>query len=99
MEIYRERAGLMNEMVGFVGEYISKEWVMRNIMRFSDEDLEQMQKEIDGEIASGEVDDPDEKEEEKPPVGKAPVKPTEPKKPTPPKKAPVPDDKKDEEPK
>jgi|TARA_B110000977_G_C11059515_1_gene485375 hypothetical protein len=99
MEIYRERAGLMNEMVGFVGEYISKEWVMRNIMRFSDEDLEQMQKEIDGEISSGEVDDPDEKEEEKPPVGKAPVKPTEPKKPTPPKKATVPDDKKDEEPK
>ena len=99
MEIYRERAGLMNEMVGFVGEYISKEWVMRNIMRFSDEDLEQMQKEIDGEIASGEVVDPEEKEEEKPPVGKAPVKPTEPKKPTPPKKATVPDDKKDEEPK
>ena len=97
MEIYRERAGLMNEMVGFVGEYISKEWVMRNIMRFSDEDLEQMQKEIDGEIASGEVVDPEEKEEEKPPVGKAPVKPTEPKKPTPPKKATVPDDKKDEE--
>jgi len=99
MEIYRERAGLMNEMVGFVGEYISKEWVMRNIMRFSDEDLEQMQKEIDGEIASGEVVDPEEKEEEKPPVGKAPVKPTEPKKPTPPKKATVPDDKKDKEPK
>jgi len=99
MEIYRERAGLMNEMVGFVGEYISKEWVMRNIMRFSDEDLEQMQKEIAGEIASGEVVDPEEKEEEKPPVGKAPVKPTEPKKPTPPKKATVPDDKKDKEPK
>ena len=97
MEIYRERAGLMNEMVGFVGEYISKEWVMRNIMRFSDEDLEQMQKEINSEIASGEVVDPEEREEEKPPVGKAPVKPTEPKKPTPPKKATVPDDKKDEE--
>jgi hypothetical protein len=95
MEIFRERAGLMNEMVGFVGEYASKEWVQRNIMRFTDEDLEQMQKEIDGEVASGDIDDPDEKkDDEKPPVGKPPA---EPKKPAP-KKAPVDkDDKQDEE--
>ena len=85
----------MNEMVGFVGEYVSKEWVQRNIMRFTDEDLEQMQKEIDGEVASGDIDDPDEKkDDEKPPVGKPPA---EPKKPAP-KKAPVDkDDKQDEE--
>ena len=94
MEIYRERAGLMNEMVGFVGEYISKEWMMRNVMRFSDEDIETMEKEINGEISSGEIDDPDDKKEEKPPVGKPPVEPKKPE----PKKAPVDqDDKKDEE--
>ena len=94
MEIYRERAGLMNEMVGFVGEYISKEWMMRNVMRFSDEDIETMEKEINGEISSGEIDDPDDKKEEKPPVGKPPVEPKKPE----PKKEPVDqDDKKDEE--
>jgi len=94
MEIFRERAGLMNEMVGFVGEYISKEWMMRNVMRFSDEDIETMEKEINGEISSGEIDDPDDKKEEKPPVGKPPAEPKKPE----PKKAPVDkDDKQDEE--
>ena len=58
MEILRERAGLMNEMSGFVGEFISKEWMMRNIMRFSDEDIENIEKEINGEVSSGEVEDP-----------------------------------------
>ena len=66
MEIYRERAGLLNEMVGFVGEYISKEWAMRNILRLSDDDMEQMKKEMEGEISSGEVPDPQEPEEEEP---------------------------------
>jgi len=66
MEILRERAGLMNEMSGFVGEFISKEWMMRNIMRFSDEDIESIEKEINGEVASGEVEDP------KPNQGKEP---------------------------
>src|SRR5210317_1647110 len=73
MEIYRERAGLLNEMVGFVGEYISKEWAMRNILRLSDDDIDQMRKEIDGEIKSGEVDDPDEEPEEKAPQEQKPV--------------------------
>ena len=68
--------------------------MMRNVMRFSDEDIETMEKEINGEISSGEIDDPDDKKEEKPPVGKPPVEPKKPE----PKKAPVDqDDKKDEE--
>jgi len=73
MEIYRERAGLLNEMVGFVGEYISKEWAMRNILRLSDDDIEQMRKEIDGEIKSGEVPDPEEPEEKEPPQEQKPM--------------------------
>ena len=83
MEIYRERASLLNEMSGFVGEFISKEWAMRNILRLSDDDMEQMKKEIDGEIASGEVDDPQEEPEEEPkeqkpvPVQVVPEKPKE----------------------
>lgn len=63
MEIYRERAGLLNEMSGFVGEFISKEWAMRNIMRFSDDDIKDIEKEIAGEVSSGEIEDP---KEEKP---------------------------------
>jgi hypothetical protein len=70
MEIFRERAGLMNEITPYVGEYLSKEWVMRNILRLSDDDIKEMQKEISGEIKSGEIDDPDEVEDLK----QAPVK-------------------------
>ena len=33
MEILRERVGLMNEVTQYVGEYFSKEWVMRNAMQ------------------------------------------------------------------
>jgi hypothetical protein len=71
MEVYRERAGLLNEMSGFVGEFISKEWAMRNIMRFSDDDIKDIEKEIKGEVASGEVEDPKEPEpKEEPPQQK-----------------------------
>ena len=83
MEIYRERAGLLNEISPFVGEYLSKEWVMRNVLRLSDEELEDMRKEIDGEIKSGDVKDPDEEEEQQPkeqnpvPVQVVPEKPPE----------------------
>jgi len=73
MEIYRERAGLMNEMTPFVGEYLSKEWLMRNVLRLSDDDMEQMRKEIDGEIKSGEVPDPQEEPEEEEPKEQKPM--------------------------
>ena len=62
-EILRERLGLMNEITQFTGEYFSKEWVQRNVLRLSDDDIEEMEKEIKGEIESGEIDDPDEPEE------------------------------------
>lgn len=75
MEIYRERAGLMNEMTPYVGEYLSKEWVMRNVLRLSEDDIKEMEKEIGGEIKSGEIDDPDEVEQPKQsPVNQAPEK-------------------------
>ena len=74
-EILRERLGVMQEATQFVGEYFSKEWVMKNVMRFSDDDIKDMMKEIDSE--------PDlEDEEEKP----APA--PEPKAPEPPKEEP-----------
>lgn len=67
MEIFRERASLLNELEPFVGTYYSKEWIMRNVLRLSDEDLEQMRKEVDTEISSGEVNDPKEPPEQKEP--------------------------------
>ena len=66
MEILRERIGIMNEITQFVGEYYSKEWVMRNVLRMSDDDLESMKKEIDKEVQDGEIEDKDEEEQQEP---------------------------------
>jgi hypothetical protein len=44
----------------YVGEYYSREWVMRNILRMSDKDIEDMKKDIEKEKASGEIPDDDE---------------------------------------
>ena len=66
MEILRERIGVMNEITQYVGEYYSKEWVMRNVLRMSDDDIEDMKKEIDQEVKSGEIDDGEEEEQQEP---------------------------------
>jgi hypothetical protein len=55
-EIMRERFGLLNEASGFVGDYLSKEWIWKNVLRLSDDDMEEMQKQIDNESDSAEVD-------------------------------------------
>jgi len=71
MEILRERIGVMNEITQYVGEYYSKEWVMRNVLRMSDDDIEDMKKQIEQEVKSGEIDDGEEEQQE--PVAPKPV--------------------------
>lgn len=56
-EILREKLQSLDQVQNYVGEYFSKEWVMKNILHFSDEDIEMMQKEISGE---GEQEEPQE---------------------------------------
>ncbi len=41
-EIMRERIQTLDQMSNYIGEYFSKEWVMKNILLFSDEDIEKM---------------------------------------------------------
>ena len=58
-EVVRERVSLLNEVEQYVGEYYSREWVMRNILRMSDTDIEDMRKDIEKEKASGVIPDED----------------------------------------
>ena len=51
----------------YVGEFFSKEWIMKNILMFDEDDMKEMQKQIAAEKASGEIDDEKEEEEEAPP--------------------------------
>ena len=41
-ELLRERLATLNEVQGFVGEYFSKEWVMKNVLHFTDDDIDNM---------------------------------------------------------
>ena len=57
-ELLREKLQSLDTVQNYVGEYFSKEWVMKNILHFSDEDIENMQKEISGE--GGQEEEPQE---------------------------------------
>ncbi len=75
MEILRERVGLMNEVTQYVGEYFSKDWVMRNVLQLSEDDMKDMQKEIDAEVSDDEIVDrrPSADDEKEEPAPKAPT--------------------------
>ena len=75
-EILQNRVGLMNEVTQYVGEYFSKDWVMRNVLMFSDDDIEKMQKDIDKEISAGDIPDPEEEAAAEREAQNAPPEPT-----------------------
>ena len=75
-EILQNRVGLMNEVTQYVGEYFSKDWVMRNVLMFTDDDIEKMQKDIDKEISAGDIPDPEEEAAAEAEAKNAPPEPT-----------------------
>ena len=58
-EMLTNRIETLDRVQNYVGEYFSKEWVQKNILHLSDEDIEQMKKDIDGE----QTEEPEEEEE------------------------------------
>mgnify|MGYP005989969565 FL=1 len=52
-ELLRERLTTLDQVSNYVGEYFSREWVMKNVMMFSDEDISQMKDEVEAENAKG----------------------------------------------
>ena len=44
----------------FVGRYYSQEWVKRNVMKLTDEEMDEMQKQIDSEPQPEDPNAPDE---------------------------------------
>mgnify|MGYP001083284916 CR=1 FL=1 len=86
-EMLRERLGMLNEMEAYLGQFFSKEWVQKNVLQFTDDEIRTMKKQMDAEEASGEIDPAMGAEDEEPAPEKAPV----PKKEAPaPEKAPAP---------
>src|SRR6056300_633924 len=58
-EMIRERFEMLSSLDKHIGRFISNEWVRKNILRFNDEEIEEIQKQIDAESKSGENDMPD----------------------------------------
>ena len=58
-EMYRERFDMLGSLDEHIGRFISNEWVKKNILRFSDDDIETMNKQIEDEERGGENDMPD----------------------------------------
>ena len=58
-EMIRERFEMLGSLDEHIGRFISNEWVRKNILRFNDEEIEEIQKQIDAESKSGENDMPD----------------------------------------
>ena len=46
-EIFRERIQTLDAVNQYVGEYFTKEWVMRNILRYTDDDIEALNRSSD----------------------------------------------------
>lgn len=63
MELLRERLQTMDMAQQYVGEFISKEYVMKNILMLDEDEVEKMKKQIDDEIKSGEIEQDDDQEE------------------------------------
>ena len=58
-EILQNRLNTMDQISQYVGEYFSREWVMKNVMMMSDEDIDQMKDQVEGENASGDDSEDD----------------------------------------
>ena len=52
-ELLRERLQTMDQISSYVGEYFSREWVMKNVMMFNDEDIDDMSKQVETENENG----------------------------------------------
>ena len=70
-EVLRERLQTLDIMQNYVGEYYSKEWVQKNVLMLSDEDIEKMNKQISGETEEA----PEEEEPQEAPAQKFELKP------------------------
>jgi len=52
-ELLRERIGLLNVVDPYIGRYYSINWVKKNVLQMSNDEVEQMEKEIEDEQESG----------------------------------------------
>lgn len=65
-EILRERLQTLNDIENHTGIYFSKDWVRKNVLRFTDEEIELIDAEMDAEKEDGEYDNMGDDDEQNP---------------------------------
>ena len=58
-EMWQQRAALLQQLEQYKGQYFSKDWLMRNVLNLSQDEVDDMQKQMDKE---NKEDPPDEEE-------------------------------------
>ena len=65
-ELLRERLQTLDMMQQYVGEFFSKEYVMKNVLFLDEDQIDEMKKQIDDEVKAGEINDDDEDQQQQP---------------------------------
>lgn len=63
-EILQNKLQTLDNMQQYVGDYFSKEWVMKNVLHLEDDAIEDMKKQIEDEEKSGEIPKEDEQQQQ-----------------------------------
>ena len=63
-EILRERLQTLELMTQYAGDYFSKTFILKNVLKYNEDEIDDMKKEIEQEIKDGDIPDPNDNEEE-----------------------------------
>lgn len=63
-EILRERIQTLDQLQNYVGEFFSKKWIQLNVLQMTEEEIEEMKKDIDTEKSEGEIPEPEQTQEQ-----------------------------------
>lgn len=74
-ELLRERLQTLDMMQQYVGEFFSKEYVMKNVLFLDEDQIDQMKKQIDDEVKAGEINDDEDQQQQ--PQNNEPQQPNE----------------------
>jgi hypothetical protein len=72
-ELLNGRLQTMDQLQQYVGDYFSREWVMKNVLRFDDDEIEKMREQIEEEKAAGLDGSEDDMADEAPPPEEKPA--------------------------
>jgi hypothetical protein len=69
VEVLKERLSILGDVENYVGKYFSKEWVRKHVLRQTEDDIEEIDKQMEEENA----EEGDEEEQAPPPQQQAPA--------------------------